>query len=216
MKIDSVALTRAVRWIARKLIRLSTKSLKRGPHITRYYMYQHLREVLRAHNYSGKILSIGHSKELCKFFNLKNSVIVEANYPDYNILDLSFSDNEFDYVVSDQVLEHIKGSPQQAIDETYRVLKPGGLMILTTCFINPIHGGHLDFWRFTPEALRLLCKRFSEIIEVAGWGNPYVWLVVWLGLRYDGIPNTNWHPLHKIALLNHKDWPIVTWIVARK
>ena len=90
MKIDSVALTRAVRWIARKLIRLSTKSLKRGPHITRYYMYQHLREVLRAHNYSGKILSIGHSKELCKFFNLKNSVIVEANYPDYNILDLSF------------------------------------------------------------------------------------------------------------------------------
>ena len=89
-------------------------------------------------------------------------------------------------------------------------------MILTTCFINPIHGGHLDFWRFTSEALRLLCKRFSEIIEVAGWGNPYVWLVVWLGLRYDGIPNTNWHPLHKIALLNHKDWPIVTWIVARK
>lgn len=213
-----MVLGRLIKWTLRKLFRVSMKGLQRGSHITRYYMYQRLSQVsdLKALNDSGKILSISHSITLSDFLNLNNPVIVEANYPDYNILNLPFSEGEFDYVVSDQVLEHTKGSPQQAIDETYRVLKAGGVAIHTTCFINPIHGFPEDYWRFTPEALILLCKKFSEIIEVGGWGNPYVWLLVWLGLRYDGIPNANWHPLHKIALLNHQDWPIVTWIVARK
>jgi 2-polyprenyl-3-methyl-5-hydroxy-6-metoxy-1,4-benzoquinol methylase len=43
-------------------------------------------------------------------------------------------------VVSDQVLEHVVGDPQTAIDETLRVLRPGGIVIHTTCFMNPIHG----------------------------------------------------------------------------
>ncbi len=132
------------------------------------------------------------------------------------MLKLPFEDGEFDWVASGQVLEHIEGNPQQAIDESYRVLKPGGIAIHTTCFINPIHGCPKDFWRFAPEALQLLCKKFSRVIDMGGWGNPYVWFLVWLGLRFMPIPHAKWHPLNKIATSNYKNWPIVTWIVVQK
>ncbi len=70
--------------------------------------------------------------------------------------------------------------------------------------------------KFLEDYLNFLKLEALEIIDVGGWGNPYVWLLDWLGLRYDRVPNANWHPLHKIALLNHRDCPITTWIVARK
>lgn len=206
----------AAKLVLRNIIILSMKGLKRGAHITRYYMYRHLAEVLKTTPNKGKILAISHSKDFCSFLGFKNCEIIEANYPDYNILELPFKDNEFDYVVSDQVLEHVEGNPQLAFDETFRVLNQGGIAIHTTCFINPIHGCPSDFWRYTPEALKFLCSRFSKIIDVGGWGNPYVWLLVGLELRSTGIPEAQWHPMHKIATLNNKDWPIVTWVIAQK
>ncbi|MDY7012477.1 MAG: class I SAM-dependent methyltransferase [Cyanobacteriota bacterium] len=179
-------------------------------------MYKHLAQTLSPETYGGKILSISHSESLYPLFDLKNSEIVEANYPDFNMLDLPFAEGEFDCVLSDQVLEHIEGNPQAAIDETFRVLKPGGIAIHTTCFINPVHKCPGDFWRYTPDALKLLCQNFNTIIDVGGWGNRYVWIIDWLGWRYEGIPESPQHPLHKLAMLNEPEWPIVTWIVAQK
>jgi SAM-dependent methyltransferase len=202
--------------LLKKGINVSAKGVKRGPHITRYFLYKHLEKILETGTRSGKILSISHSDRLCRFFNLKQSEVVEANYPDYNILSLPFAEGEFDYVLSDQVLEHIEGNPQAAIDETFRVLKPGGIAVHTTCFINPIHNYPGDFWRYTPDALKLLCRNFNHVIDVGGWGNRYVWVIDWLDLRYEGIPERPQHPLHKLAMLNEPEWPIVTWIVAQK
>lgn len=199
-----------------RAMRLSMKGLPSGPHITRYYMYRQLAQFKQFPKPEASVLSISHSEELCKIMGLERCRIVEANYPDYDMLCLPFEDNAFDYVVSDQVLEHIRGDPQAAINETHRLLKPGGLAIHTTCFVNPIHPDPGDFWRFTPAGLRLLCEPFSKIIECQGWGNPDVWLLVRLGLRYDGVPHKKSHPIHKIAMRNHPEWPIVTWIVAEK
>jgi hypothetical protein len=82
--------------------------------------------------------------------------------------------------------------------------------------VNPLHREPGDFWRFSPDALKFLCRKFSRIVDVGGWGNPYVWVVAALGLRNEGIPQGRWHPLHKLAMLNDERWPIVTWIVAQK
>lgn len=203
--------------LVRAPISLSMLGLRRGPHITRYYMYDHLSRVLAGVPRRGRTLAISHSVALCEVLGLAHSTdVVEANYPEVNILSLPFEEAVFDFVVSNQVLEHVEGDPQAAIDETHRVLKPGGFAIHTTCFINPIHAAPNDFWRFTPQALRLLCRRFQETIDVGGWGNPYVWIICWLGLRYTGVPHAKWHPLHWIAVRNAVDWPIVTWVVAKK
>jgi len=182
-------------------------------------MYEHLAAVLGGININNsrkRVLSISESKDLFKFLNIKEAEVVEANFPEYNLLNLPFDSKSFDYVVCGQVLEHIEGDPQHAVDETHRVLKEGGIAVFTTCFLNPIHETPKDLWRFTPFALKQLFKKFSKIIDADGWGNPGVLFMIWVGLRFLAIPHAKWHPLHKLAVKNNKDWPILTWIVAQK
>ncbi len=197
--------------------RASMKGLPLGPHITRYYMYGQLKSIAASlPNRIGRVLSISHSEHLAELMGLQPSELVSADYPEHNVLSLSFPDDSFAFVLSDQVLEHIEGDPYQAISECHRVLQPGGIALHTTCFINPVHGAPNDYWRFTADALSLLHRNWSEIIEAGGWGNFDVWSVIKDGLRYHGIPHAKWHPLHQLALKNDPEWPIVTWIVARK
>jgi len=200
-----------------KAWRLSMRGLSRGPHITRYFMYHHLKRIGETlDTKEGDVLSISHSQKLCEVLNIRPRSLVEANYPDQNFLSLRFPDESFDFVLSDQVLEHVQGDPQQAVNESWRVLRPGGIALHTTCFINPIHGAPSDYWRFTPEALKFLGRNFSRILDCGGWGNFEAWLLIRDGLRYDGIPHADWHPLHRIATKNDPEWPIVTWILARR
>ena len=201
--------------IRRYLWRLSMKGLARGEHLTRYSMYRHLRNIALP-NKRGTVLSISHSGHLCEIVGINPTQLVEANYPEHNFLKLNFPDESFDFVVSDQVLEHVEGDPQSAVDESYRVLRPGGIALHTTCFINPIHAAPNDYWRFSPQALRLLSAKFSRVIDCAGWGNLDAWLWMRQGLRFDGVPHAKWHPLHRVATKNDPEWPIVTWIVAQK
>jgi SAM-dependent methyltransferase len=199
------------------LVLLSTALLgnNKGPHLTRFYMYQRLRNVCSAINSPDiKVLSISNSQDLTNVIGLSNTVILNACYPEYDILSLPFKDESFDVVVSDQVLEHIRGDPQIAINETRRVLRKGGIAVHTTCFMNPIHEHPIDMWRFTPSSLEYLCRGWGEIIECGGWGNKVAFLCINLGLRMIPIPHAIWHPLHKLAIADDKNFPIVTWIVA--
>lgn len=201
--------------IARGLAKLTTVGLPKGPHVTRYQMYRHLKGISLPTDESHRILAISTREPFCRMLSLKGEV-VEAHYPEHNITALNFPDESFDYVVSDQVLEHVEGDPLQAVEETRRLLKPGGIAIHTTCFINPIHGAPSDFWRFTPQGMKYLGKNFSRVIDYGGWGNPLIWILVAVGLRFYPIPHAKWHPLHWIATWNKKTWPVSTWLIAVK
>src|SRR5260370_21735427 len=118
----------------------SALGLRKDYSFVRYMMYTRLHNSFRAISpKTGSVLSISHSTALCKVLGLEDVTITEANYPEANILCLPYDDNTFDWVLSDQVFEHIQGDPQTAIDETFRVLKPGGYMVHTTCFLLPYH-----------------------------------------------------------------------------
>ena len=210
---------RAIRAVLRRVLALGIKSMPHGAHVTRYHMYDVLRDICADEKRGAgkRVLSISLSSRLLPVIGLEKAEIVEANYPEHNFIDLkAFKDEEFDFIISDQVLEHIEGDPQRAFDESLRVLKPGGIAVHTTCFINPIHAEPSDFWRFTPDALRLLARNFSEIIANGGWGNRGVWFVDAVGLRFTPVPHAKWHPLHMIAKANNEIWPVTTWVVARK
>jgi len=178
-------------------------------------MYNRLSKCLPPGPKAGNVLSISHSLPLCEILGLTGDYL-EANFPEVNMMALPYADETFDYVVSDQVLEHIQGSPQLAIEESHRVLKPGGVAVHTTVFMYPIHGYPHDYWRFTPANLKQLCEKFSQIIEVGYWGNPAALQLINLGLGYDGVPKLKWHPFHKAATRIERDWPIMVWIVAKK
>jgi SAM-dependent methyltransferase len=71
------------------------------------------------------------------------------------------SDNEFNYVLLIEVLEHV-WNPFDAINEIKRILKPDGLVIVTVPFNFQHHSP--DFWRFTSDGLRHLFKDFDSIV----------------------------------------------------
>lgn len=79
-----------------------------------------------------------------------------------DVQDLGFPDNSFDAVVCWSVLEHVP-NPNKAIDEMFRVLKPGGYIWVQLPFLFPYHGAPHDYWRVTPNGLRIWMQKFNEI-----------------------------------------------------
>lgn len=71
---------------------------------------------------------------------------------------LSFADASFDATVCFQVLEHVP-EPWRVMEETARVLKPGGIAIVTIPFLFPYHGSPKDYYRYTHEGIAFLGKR---------------------------------------------------------
>lgn len=61
----------------------------------------------------------------------------------------------FDAVFSKSVFEHIS-KPWKAAEHVKRILKPGGICYHAAPFSYFYHGSPFDFWRYTPDAFKLL------------------------------------------------------------
>ena len=61
----------------------------------------------------------------------------------------------FDAVISVDLLEHVD-RPWSAATEITRLLRPGGVTYHSTLFAWRYHPCPIDYWRFTPDALRFL------------------------------------------------------------
>jgi SAM-dependent methyltransferase len=82
-------------------------------------------------------------------------------------LALPFRDGAFDTVLSNQVLEHVP-EPLRLMREAARVLKPGGILLLTTPQTWGLHREPHDYFRFTKYGLRYLAERSDfEVLDIA-------------------------------------------------
>ena len=76
------------------------------------------------------------------------------------------ANNSFDTVLCTAVLEHLE-EPLHALQEAYRVLKPGGYAIYTVPFFWHLHEEPRDFYRYTKYGLQYLFTKASfEIVEL--------------------------------------------------
>ena len=77
-----------------------------------------------------------------------------------------------DFVISTEVLEHCP-EPAKFAMEIHRVMRPGGMLVLTTPFVYVVHGWPQDYYRFTASGLEHLFRVFTKI-EVSSFGNRFV------------------------------------------
>ena len=72
---------------------------------------------------------------------------------------MPFSDNSFDSALLFETLEHCTYDQARGVlKEIARVLRPGGVLLFTIPFINPLHGLPYDYQRLTPEGMRVLMQ----------------------------------------------------------
>lgn len=84
-----------------------------------------------------------------------------------------FADGEFDAVVCNQVLEHVR-EPWKVVAEIARILKSGGKCILTAPFLQPYHADPGDYFRYTKEGMKsLFASAGFDILECEGYGRTY-------------------------------------------
>ena len=134
----------------------------------------HMRQFFAKMNSVGRVLDVG--AQYCPYYPLfrdKCESYTSLDLVDTPIVDvvcnaeqIELEDNSFDLVLCTQVLEHVQ-NPGRVVDECYRVLKPGGILIATAPSIFPEHGYPADNWRFMPDGFRHLLRAFSHV-EVLG------------------------------------------------
>jgi len=117
-----------------------------------------------------------------KFVKCKKYVPVDIEYnpglPEMVVCDLnqglSFGSNFCDLVIMTETLEHVK-KPRFVLNEIFRILKPGGRLIMTSPFVWPIHAPPNDYFRYTNFGIEYLLKEagFCDIVVKPNSGYIY-------------------------------------------
>ena len=95
---------------------------------------------------------------------------------------LPFAHDSVDAVILTEMLEHVE-DPVAAVAETWRVVKPGGCVLITVPMMWPWHGRtpetaaetgntHVfpDYWRFTDQGVRRLLRHWEAVdVRAIDW-----------------------------------------------
>jgi SAM-dependent methyltransferase len=128
----------------------------------------HLETFLKKYRSEKRVLDIGSGgSSYGRFFPNRLTVDIDPLRKPEIVADvhqLPFKDEEFEMILCTEVLEHTI-DPARAIKEMMRVLKKGGILVLSTRFVFPLHDIPNDHWRFTKYNLERLFSEW-EILEL--------------------------------------------------
>ena len=133
-------------------------------------MHQHI--VALAPSVHGRLLDVGcGSKPYQKYFAASEYIGLDMQgrnkHADrfYDGKTFPFSDGEFDAVLTSEVLEHVF-NPDEFLSEINRVLRDGGVLLLTVPFVWDEHEQPFDYARYSSFGLRHLLESHGfAIIE---------------------------------------------------
>ena len=144
-------------------------------YLATYRLYADLREVLGAR--SGSVLDFGCGTKPYKswFLNTNRYVGVDM-YEDPHVdvvvkggdIPIGDKEGDFDYVLATQVFEHTE--TLHYLKDLYRLLKPGGEIIITMPFIYHVHEER-DFRRLTTQGAKQMLQDYGfETVEIRKQG----------------------------------------------
>lgn len=145
-----------------------------------------------------------------KWKNFGFKTYLNTQYPEYDLCEKPLITNAYDIVIVEQVLEHVE-KPSDAIQNAWKMLRIGGLFLVTTPFLVRIHLNFCDYSRWTERGLKnLLAESGFSIDEITAgsWGNQGC-------VRANFYGWANWIPWFD-SLDNEPEFPIVVWAFARK
>ncbi len=136
----------------------------------------------------GRILDFGAGSQPYRslLINATEYLSLEYDTPDnrlrktadifYDGWTIPLDDDSLDGLLSTQTLEHVP-NPQRIVQEWARVLRPGGMVLVTVPFMWPEHEMPYDFQRYTTGGIRGLVKEAGfEVVEqrrlLAGFAAP--------------------------------------------
>lgn len=166
----------------------------RGQPVDRYYIEKFLSQ--HAGDISGHVVEIGDDHYTRKFggAGVTRSEVLDQAHPDSNptiIADLTRADhvpsNNFDCIIITQTLQFIYDL-HAAVRTLHRILKPGGVLLVSLPSLSPICRYDMDrwgdYWRFTSAAAkRLFGDVFkSGTMQVDAHGNVLVAMAFLLGM----------------------------------
>jgi SAM-dependent methyltransferase len=95
-----------------------------------------------------------------------------------DVHDVPREDSSLDTVIATEVIEHCQ-DPARVVGEIHRILRPGGVCVLSTRFIHPYHPDPKDYFRFSGDGLAYLFREYSEV-EIIPLGNRLqsAWLML--------------------------------------
>lgn len=134
-----------------------------------------------------------------------------VHYPDYDVCAGPVAENQFDLIIAEQVLEHVL-RPDLAVSNIYKMLRTGGVFVVSTPFLLKMHEFPLDLYRWTERGMKELLEtaRFN-VLSTASWGNRECLFAD----MTSGVDWTIYNP-RKHSLENEPQFAIVVWAFARK
>lgn len=150
-----------------------------------------LREILK-----GKVLNAGAGWRDVSHMIEGELINQDITYPGDNrtnihiyspLHQIPVDSNYFDAILCIAVMEHVE-NPEEVMPELYRVLKPGGYLILEVPFLQPEHKVPTDFQRYTKDGLvRLASHNGFRVVRTNGLFTVYhtlYWQMhIWLHLK---------------------------------
>lgn len=111
--------------------------------------------------------SYGWVKPLLEKVQYEIMDVTDTFHPDIvgDVMAMPMQDGTYDSVFCLAVLEHVP-KPWKAVDELFRVLKPGGGALIYVPFLSPYHampGYYGDYFHFTDDGLRVLFEGWTDI-----------------------------------------------------
>lgn len=133
---------------------------------------------------------------------LKANIVADLNEP------LPIEPEVADTVVSLSVMEHLR-EPQTMLNEAYRILKPGGVMVMQVPFMWWVHEAPYDFYRFTRYGLQYMFQKagFDDVHVTPQTGFWVMWIIKF-NYQSTRLICGPWLVRKLVALLMHGIWAL--------